>query len=358
MKKLIMAVITTFSVIFAAYSYNPPVGGDYFYDFSSPKLLSGTLSVAGGPVFTISPEAVILNPAATATAQRTDLTLGYTALISANSFSQNRYGNVIQTSILIPSKLYIFTGIVNFTSVNFLEMSLGNSLNLRANVSKQITDKFDIGLALTGGIYWKDTSFDWSIAGNAGVLFKPGDLGFIKDFRIGVSVSNLGKMYTDIGINNPTILDSGFSYSGFPSFCYVRAGIAGNFVSTEKVKLGFALDFGTPCFQNFLAEYGMQLAIMDTVFVNFKEQFNLAEAINSKANYLPSIGISFKFTLDINNVKYLEENDWSQSEMKASVAYKNLYNTVHVASVDVDLTLGLKDEAPPEISIWDDDEEE
>ena len=45
----------------------------------------------------------------------------------------------------------------------------------------------------------------------------------------------------------------------------------------------------------------------------------------------------------------------NESEMRASVAYKNVYETINAISADVDITLGLKDETAPEIMLWDEE---
>ena len=49
----------------------------------------------------------------------------------------------------------------------------------------------------------------------------------------------------------------------------------------------------------------------------------------------------------------MKKNDWNESEMRLSAAYKNVYETVNAISADVDITLGLKDETPPVIQLWE-----
>ena len=39
--------------------------------------------------------------------------------------------------------------------------------------------------------------------------------------------------------------------------------------------------------------------------------------------------------------------------MQVSTAYKNVYKTVNAISADVDIALGLKDETPPVIQLWE-----
>jgi hypothetical protein len=49
----------------------------------------------------------------------------------------------------------------------------------------------------------------------------------------------------------------------------------------------------------------------------------------------------------------IKKNDWGESEMQVSTAYKNVYKTVNAISADVDIALGLKDETPPVIQLWE-----
>lgn len=353
MKKIGISLIFTMLFCSTVSAYNPPINGETFFEYASPKLLSGTLSTAGGGIFTMSPESIVLNPAITATEQRTNLNLSYTALISGNEVSKannKAYGNIFQSSILIPSKLYIFTGLVNFTSVNFAEMNLGSSLNLKANLSKEITEGLDVGLGLNVGFLFGDY-FDWALSANIGTLFKLGDLGFLKDFRIGASINNLGKVFTNTNAIRPVILDD--VASPFPSLGYIRIGAAALFVSTDIMKLGMSFDLETPFFQNLLISAAIDFSVKDQLFITIQEKINICELANEYVHFIPSIGISYKFRFNVNNVAYLDRNDWNESEMQVSTAYKNAYDTVNAISADVDITLGLKDETPPVIQLWE-----
>lgn len=352
MRKIKFLIFFTVLISLEVFAYNPPVNGETFFEYATPKLLSGTLSTAGGGIFTMSPESIVLNPAITAKEQRTDLNLSYTAFISGNELSRNMsnyYGNIVQTAILIPSKWFIFTGVVNFTSVNFAEMDLGSSLNIKANLSKEITEILDVGFGVNGGFLFGNY-FDWSLSANVGALVRLGDLGFLKDFRIGASVNNLGKVFSNTTEISSVVVEN--LTSPFPSFGYIRAGVSAMFVSTDVVKLGMSLDVETPWFQNILFSAALNFTIKDQLFISVQEKVNMYELVNNYSHYLPSIGISYKFRFNVNNA-YLKKNDWNESEMQLSAAYKNVYETVNAISADVDITLGLKDETPPVIQLWE-----
>lgn len=339
MKKITLCALLFAIISFSASAYNPPVYGDNLCELASPKGLTGASSVTGGPIFSVGPESIVLNPALTAREQRVMLNLADSFFWSSGNSNK---GNAFQAGILIPSKLYIFSGYVNLTTLPFPEMPLGNSLNIKAGLSKEISEKLDVGLSLSGGANW-GAGTDWSVCGNLGFLYNYGTLGFMQNFRYGVSVLNLGKNYANVGLTGV----KGGNLDTYPVIATVKAGCAASLVKTDVINLAYSFDLTTPCFQNFIADVGLQCALKDVLVISVAEKLNIIEIKNGAKNFIPSIGLAFKFSFDVKDVEYLEKNDWSQSEMNVSAAYKNMYSTLNAASVGVDLLLGMKDTDAP-----------
>lgn len=349
MKKLLFTFFAAALFLTSAYSYNPPAGGEDLTQLASPSNLSGANSVTGGALFNAGADSIIVNPALTAGEQRVNLNVGYTFLYSGNANNANRIGSSFQAGILIPFKLYVFSGYANGTFAPFGEMCIGNSMNFKAGLSKEITDKLSVGLNAGGGFAFGSIC-DWALYADIGVLYKWGDLGFLKDFRIGGSVLNLGKMYDKvscIGIN------AGSVNTPYPTLVTLKAGAAGTVVDTDTVKVGVGLDFTVPCFQNFIADINAQISFKKAFYISINEKLNMAELINGKVSIIPSIGFFYKFSFDVKNNQYLENNGWSQSEMTVSAGYKNLFSTVHAMSAGVEIDLGMADDEPPKITVWD-----
>ncbi len=352
MKKFFSAVALFLLVAATASAYNPPVYGDDIFELSSPHQLANASSCAGGGIFYASPESMITNPALPAKEQRIDLNLAYTGLVSSNDANDSKYGNAFQFGILIPFKRFVFSGYGNGTMVPFKEMNLGDSFNFKFGLAKEITDKLTVGTNLNSGIFWGAGS-SWSLSANLGFVYTYGDLSFIKDFRYGVSILNLGKNYDDtklIGLK-------GGKASWLPTIATVKVGVAGTLVKNDVINLGFSADLTAPGFMNLIADAGLQFSIKDMLFISVSEKFNFAELDKDIQNVLPSVGINFRFTFDVKNNDYLNKNGWSQSEMSASVAWKQFDKTVNAVSAGVDVNLGLKDETPPQIQLWLDDDE-
>ncbi len=353
MKKLLFTVFAAGLLWSAAYSYNPPAGGEDYNLIASPANLSGANSVTGGALFDAGADSIIVNPALTAREQRVNLNAGYTFLYTGNKLNSKQLGGSFQTGILIPFKLYIFSGYINGTFAPFTyDMHLGNSLNFKAGLSKEISDKLSIGLSAGGGFAWSYGK-DWSLYGDIGALYNVGSLGFINDFRIGASILNLGKMYSKV---ERTGIDMYAKNTLYPTLATIKAGAAGTFLDTEIVKIGLGLDFSVPCFQNLIADVNAQISFNDAFYISIGEKLNLAEIINKRYNLIPSVAFLFKFSFDVKNNAYLENNGWSQSEMTVSAGYKNLYKSVHAVSAGVDIDLGMADEEAPSISLWDENE--
>ena len=353
MKRLACSAIVFCLILSAVSAYNPPAYGDSFLELSSPRQLTNGSSVTGGGLFYANPESMITNPALTAKEQRVDLNFAYTGLVSSNKENSIRYGNAFQGGILIPFKWAVFSGYANATMIPFKEMNLKDSFNFKFGLAKEITDKLTVGTNLNSGIFWgADT--DWNLSANLGFVYEYGNLAFMKDFRYGVSVLNLGKNFA-----NTTLIgiDPEKKVSSLPNVATVKAGVAGTLVKNDVIQLGASFDLTTPLFQNVIADLGLQFAVKEMLYINVSEKLNIAELSHGIKNVMPSVGLSFRFTFDVKNNEYLNKNGWSQNEMSASVAWKQFDSTINAVSAGVDIALGLKDETPPIIELWLDEDD-
>lgn len=354
MKKFSCAALVFVLMLSAVSAYNPPVYGDNLFELSSPRQLTNGSSAVGGGLFYASPESIAVNPALTAREQRVDLNIAYTGMFSSDESNKSRYGNAFQFGILIPFKRFVFSGYGNGTMVNFNEMTLGNSFNFKFGLAKEITDKLIVGTNLNSGIFWGALS-DWGLSANLGFMYDYGNLGFLKNFRYGVAILNLGKNFGQTTLPG---LKADQAVSSLPTIATVKAGVGGSLVENDTIKLGFSFDFTIPAFMNLITDMGLQFAVKDMLFISVSEKLNIAELVNGVKNVMPSVGLTFRFTFDVKNNDYLQKNGWSQSEMSASVAWRQFNETVNAVSAGVDVNLGLKDETPPVIQLWLDDEQE
>lgn len=348
MKKIIISIFFAALVLGTASGYNPPTGSENLFTYSSPNGLSGNLSVTGGALFSSGADSVIVNPALAAGNQRVSLNAGFTFLHNYNT-SNFKAGSAFQAGILIPTKMFVFSGYVNGTFLPFPVMNVGNSINIKAGLSKEITDKLDVGLSLNSGVAWND-GLDWSLSGNIGFNYNYGDLWIFKDFRYGASILNLGKNYTlknSIGTNYKK------ESTHFPGIATLKIGASGTLFNNDFLKIGAALDLSTTYFMNLIVDANFQFLFNDMISISIGETVNIAESVFDNWSAVPSVSVGVKFALDVKNNQYLSKNGWDKSEMTISTGYRNLYNSINAYSAGAVVDLGMRDTTPPVIEILD-----
>ena len=327
MKRLIVCVAAFFAAAVLS-AYNPPAGGQSMYTLSAPTQLSSASSVAGGGIYYPAPDSIAFNPALPATEQRITLDTDFTALVAGG------FHSAVQTGILIPTKMFVASGLLQGVFLNSGVIDLDNSLNLKAGLSKEVTERISVGFDVTTGVTWGGET-DWAIGGGLGVLYRQASLGFLKDFRIGVSVLNLGKYFNNQkarGIRDKNEDDAGKWY-------------------------GTSFDISAATFQNLMLDAGLQLGIRDVLFINVAEHFDLRETLNGYSNFIPAIGLGVKFNFTPGTNEYLKSRSWETSEMLVSGAWQQQYEAVQAISGGVKIKLGQKDTTAPSITIWDGEEE-
>lgn len=367
MKKIFGAVLA-FAASSALFAYNPPAGGQNVLRLSEPQLLAGGNSTAGGGLFDggdsdsdskffgTSPSAILINPALTAWEQRNALDLSGTLLHSSNSDDDNTLGSSFQAGILLPSRWCVSTFLFQGVWSEFIDMPVGNNINISYGYAKDITDSVSVGISASFGYLFGDAGPDWTLSAGLGAYYNYGDWKFLKDIRFGASLLNLGKMYTSsdtVGIESD---EDDFEEAGsWPALATLRTGVAAALIKNEQINLGMSLDFSYPSFQNLVIDAGLQMQIHDFMKVYSGWEFDAREFAEDSKNLLPSIGVSFKFQLNSKKDSFMAEKGWQQSEMTVSGGWKKMYDNINAFSAGAILDLGMKDTQAPEIKLWGED---
>lgn len=352
MKKIIIALLTI-NMGFSLFSYNPPVSADNLYELSSARQISNGSSSAGGALFYANPHSASINPALIAEIQRTGLNLGYTALISSNEANKTSYANAFQVGTMIPFKWAAFSSSLSGIMIPFEEMNLGNTINVKFALAKEITDKINVGLSLNSGFFW-GANTDWSLSSNLGFTYACGKFGFLDDLRFGFSLLNLGKNYSNTTLNP---INTEKKVGAFPMIGTIKMGTAALLLNKENIKIGASFDLTIPAFMNLIADLALQFTIKEFFYVSLADRFNMRELINNHVNVIPSISFGFRFNFDVKNNDYLQKKGWNESEMSLTTAWKQMYESVNCFSTEVDVELGMEDKTPPVIELWIDEEE-
>jgi hypothetical protein len=349
MIKKIAAVIAAACTTAVLSAYNPPVSGESLDRLSSPTQLTSGSSAAGGGLFSAGPDSIVFNPALTAYEQRITLDAGYTGLFSSG---EHPFGSAFQTGMLVPWKWCIGSAMVKGAFLPFEDMHAGYTLGTNVGVSKAVSEHVTVGAGVNAGLFW-GAGTDWSLGASVGALYRLKALGFMKDFRVGVSVLNLGKNYSQTTLEG---ID-GNSCTTFPDIATVRAGAAAVLFSNEYVKGGVSFDLTTPCFQNLIVDMGFQMSVKDALYVNVAEQLDIREMAAGHVNALPAVSVGYRFTFNAANNTYMEKNGWQESEMTATGGWQHMYSSVNAFSAGLKMNLGMKDTEAPKIELWSGEED-
>lgn len=350
--KKILSLIAASCMAVCVFAYNPPVQGENFTGFINPQQMTVGSSVAGGPLFNISPSSVTANPSLGAYQNRVSLDFGYTALL--NNDDRNPYGHSFGGGILVPTKWVNVSGEIFANWAESYKMQLGNSVNLKTTFSKEVAENFALGIGISGGYLWGFGS-DWSLTADVGAVYKWGELGAMRNFRLAASVLNLGKVYNDAKVYGIYGAHYNNEWNSFPGFLTMKAGAAAEFINTKDFVLGLSLDVTTPFFQNLILDGGVQLKIIDMIFISSNFQFDMAACAQGKMSWIPTVGLSFKFGLD---TSFTKKEDWQKSDIQGSVAWKNIYDGVNAISAGTIINLGQPDKKAPSIKMNDVDFED
>ncbi len=344
-KKLLFCIMIC-ALCFSAFAYNPPLSGENLFNFTSPSMLSGEASTAGGSLFQVYPGHIGINPAIPAGEQRIVIDGAYTALVGQNK-AQN-YGQAFSAGTIIPSRFGVFTAGIQGVFVPFEDMNLQDSFTIRGAYSKDILDDLYVGLGLSGTF-----GSDWAFSGDIGVLYAIESLSFLpfmSDVRLGASLTQLGKAYNPSSLG---VKGDSKDPTGFPGMITPKLGFAGTLFETSQVKSGISLDLSFPTFQNVVFDTNLSFLFFNMINLSTGWQLNMVETIEGKANFYPSVGLSIKLNITAKEGSLLANQGLSQNEIIASGAFKALQNDVYVASGSAALYLGLEDTQAPEIKIWE-----
>lgn len=341
-KKLLVSfsLILFNAYIFAIELYNPPVGGELFPSLYSPSILGGGISVTGGSLSDTLPGALSLNPALSAGEENPIFDFSY--ILLAGIKPEKGFGHALTAGFIYPANWGVIGGSLNFTHVRFDSLNYGTFGEGRFSYSKDITEKLYVGL----GSYFSGGT-DWSLGLDLGVLYKFGNLGFLKDSKLGVSLTGIGKPY------NPRlngVREQG-NMIGYPSLVTPHIGFSSYLVSIPKFKMGFHADLAAPAFCNMTLDTGLSMLIMDMVTIRTAYTLNVLETINKKQTHIPSIGIGVRFKINPKNKDGSIKQGLEQTEIAPQFATRPFYNNIWAFGFGVTTKFGTKDTEGPKIEV-------
>ena len=345
MKKLPQALLCLL-LCCSIYAYNPSSGGELFYLLGTPSLLSDGMSAAGGALTDVTAANIAVNPALTADEERFTLDAGYTALIGGIG-DGSRFGSAFHLGAVYPTKYGVLSGSLQGLFSFSDGLDLGGSGTARIGFSKEV-DKWHLGadLAFTGG-----SAF--SFFGDIGAVYKIGMISFLPfmhNIRFGFAFTELGLPFE---YNSKSALNPAVGDVAFPGMITPRLAFSGMFLDFDAVQAGLSLDLAFPTFQNVIFSSGIQFFIKDIVRLRVSWDFNLRECLAGTASYLPTFALSVTIPVTSGRDSFLTRQGWQQSDVIPAAAFRTLPGEVVAVSAGVTARLGIRDERPPVIKLFE-----
>ncbi len=333
-------VLTFFAAAVFLSAYDPVSGGEEKSTLHSPSTAGGQSSVTGGPFGDTVPGSLSVNPAVGGAEQRPVLDVSY-FLLAGLGKTEKGFGHAANLAVLYPFRWGNLAGSLHFLNSEFNSLKLGTMGGFRFSYSKDLTEKFLIG----AGAYF-DIGKDWGLGLDVGILYKLGDLGFLKDSKLGLSFTGLGKTY-----NPKWIGVKGKASSGSPAMITPHVGFASTLVSIDGFKLGMHTDLSAPFFQNLIFNTGLHMEMADMLTFKSGFVFNLVETIYKRQTYIPSFNLGMTIRINSDKNEFMKKQGWQQSDLKPEFSAKPFYNNIWAFGAGVNMHFGLKDDEPPRIEV-------
>lgn len=350
MKKILTSVLALAVSAASLFAYNPPYNGEEIYRLANPELLSGSASsAAGGPAYNVIPSSILFNPALPASSERVTVDLSGSLFVNCDKKDGDKSaGSAFEFGILVPTSIATFSVSTTGFFSEMYALDLGKIIDVHAGVSKDVNDWLSLGANAYFAFHFANDK-DFAIGGDIGALAKLGDLGPLKDARLGISVLNMGRPADDlrIGCKNS-------ESSKFPSIFTPRAGFAAGVFEAGNWKGSFSADIMFPTLiKNFITDVGFEFDYGENLRLNIGWNFNVCEAFDGKADYSNScsVGVSYKFGFKSSKMESKNKN-WGQNDITPSVAMQDLPGKLFAVSGGVRVDLGQKDTTATQFEEW------
>jgi hypothetical protein len=355
-KIFLLFTLTVLTASAALFAYNPPFGSESYFLLPYPALLQKSQTAAPSGASNAGPYSVNLNPALTAGMQRFAADLGYTAITDGGDV----FAGALHLGFVFPTRRGNFQAAVQ-TAFGFPDiMPLGDTITIRGGFSRDITEDFYVGASVFAGMPF--SGGDFAAAVDLGILYRIGNLAFLKDARFGAALSNLGKTFnTDYdNYEDPAIGKSGINNNTesahYPGLITPKLGFSACFFEYRQFQAYIAAGIAFPSFQDAVFNFGLDIAPTPNLLISVGYCFDILESVNTKwaETKLPSVSLSYKLVLDTGKAEILANQGWTQSDLNIAAAWQALGRNLHAFSLGAAANFGTRDNEAPEIEIWGD----
>lgn len=314
-------VFLLIAAVSLAAQHRPPQGTGIYYDLISPVFVAG----GDNTVSSASPSADFLNPATSALIQRTAMNISYLTLTGTPN--QEGFAHVGNIGLTLPSSVGVFSSSLHFISSPSDNFDFGNMGSLGFSFSKALFPHLLVGLGMTTHVGSND-EFDWGLGLNLGLMHLAGNLGFLRDFRWGASIREIGKGYTPVK-----------GRSAYPPTFTPSLGAAFKLIDSDSFYWGLAGDLAFPTFQSFMINTSMEMGFGDLIVIRASFPIDLYEWSKGNRRY-PAFGLTAQFRIG-----------GSPSDAAANLGSAPMNNGHWALGAGLSLRFGEVDVTPPAIEV-------
>lgn len=301
--------------------HRPPQGTGIYYDLISPVFIAG----GDNTVSSASPSADFLNPATSALIQRTAIDVSYLTLTGTPD--QEGLAHVGNIGLTLPSSIGVFSSSLHYISSPFDNFDFGDMGSLGFSFSKALFPHLLVGLGMTTHIGSND-EFDWGLGLDLGLMHLAGNLGFLRDFRWGASIREIGKGFAPVK-----------GRSAYPPAFTPSLGAAFKLIESDSFYLGLAGDLAFPTFQSLKINTSMELGIGDLIVIRASFPIDLYEWSEGNRRY-PAFGLTAQFRIG-----------GSPSDVDANLGTAPMIDGHWALGAGLSLRFGEIDVTPPAIEV-------
>lgn len=341
---ILLLVALSMICALGASAYDPPKGASLLGRIYGPWTMGTGASLTE---LKSGPWSFLLNPASTSQEELTALDLAYTGIVDMSAGGPQGFGSAAQASLSIPEPYGVWNASLRFFSApgTMTSMPLGTFATLSGGFAKQVSSQLSVGASATvamGG----NGSFGWGLWSDIGVVRELGDLGFLKNSRLGFVMSGLGREFNyatpPVGLSAGSLVSTGFPAAFTPGL-----GFSADLLSGYNLNIRAGLDLRAPSFRDFEAEAGIGVSYRNILNLRLSMSSSLLDIQQKSGRSLwPSVTLSG--TIPLGTKGPLSR---TLSEVRPAAGFMPLYDTLDVFSLGAQLTWGQVDKSPPQVTL-------
>ncbi len=341
-RKANIAILLLCAALSTVSAYDPPKGASLLGRIYSPWSMGGGMSLTeqGSGAW-----ASAFNPASTAVEELPGLEFSYTGIADMSTGSPQGWGSAAQADFALPKAYGVWNGAVRLFSAPgaMTSMPLGTFVTVGGGFSKKISGRMSVGASawLAMG---DNGSFGWGVWADLGVIRELGDVGFLKNARLGFVVSGLGK---EFNYQTPPvgIAPGSLAATGFPQAFTPGIGFSADLLNEYDLRMRASVDLRAPSFSDIEAETSLALSFRNIVSLRLAMATSLYDIQQKSGRSVwPSLTLSGRIPLGKKSA-----NNAGVSSVAPAFGLMPLYDSLDAFSLGTRLSFGQADKSPPKV---------